>query len=326
MKKFALFGAAGVMGNSVAKALEAAQLQFRVVGRSREKLEKCFKDNPYAEITLWDPDSPLSIRKAAENIHTLIYMVGVDYWKFELHPVLMHKTLEAAIAAGVENIVLIGTVYPYGMPRIPVVTENHPRVPCSFKGEKRKEQEDMLMASHRDGLINATVLRLPDFYGPGVDKSFLHNAIQAGITGKTADMIGPINLPHEFVFVPDVGPVVVKLAQTKAAYGNFWQLAGAGVTTQKEIVEHIELCTGRRLRLRIAGKTLLRILGLFNSFLRELVEMHYLLTHPILMDDSALQELIGPIQKTSYQEGILRCLEDGGFQPQARAKSMQAQE
>jgi hypothetical protein len=38
--------------------------------------------------------------------------------------------------------------------------------------------------------------------------------------------------------------------------------------------------------------------------MRELVEMNYLMTEPVVLDDSALTELIGPIVKTSYEEGI----------------------
>jgi hypothetical protein len=51
-----------------------------------------------------------------------------------------------------------------------------------------------------------------------------------------------------------------------------------------------------------------RVLGLFNPFMRELVEMHYLLTEPVIIDDSALQGLIGPIAKTPYSEGIRQTL------------------
>ena len=42
--------------------------------------------------------------------------------------------------------------------------------------------------------------------------------------------------------------------------------------------------------------------------MRELVEMNYLQTDPVLMDDSALQRLIGPIEKTPYAEGIRQTL------------------
>jgi hypothetical protein len=58
----------------------------------------------------------------------------------------------------------------------------------------------------------------------------------------------------------------------------------------------------------VAGKTMLRLVGLFVPMLRELVEMHYLLTDPVIMDDSALQRLIGPLHKTSYAEGIRQTL------------------
>jgi nucleoside-diphosphate-sugar epimerase len=108
--------------------------------------------------------------------------------------------------------------------------------------------------------------------------------------------------------VPDVGPVVVRLANTPGAYGRVWHFSGASVTTQRAIVNEIEHQSGRRVRLRVAGRTMLRVIGLFNPFMREMVEMHYLLSDPVLMDDGALQQLIGPLRKTSYDEGVRQCL------------------
>jgi hypothetical protein len=58
----------------------------------------------------------------------------------------------------------------------------------------------------------------------------------------------------------------------------------------------------------VANKTMLRIMGLFNPLLREMVEMHYLLTDPVVLDDSALTRLIGPVRKTSYEAGIAQSL------------------
>src|SRR5438045_3991772 len=120
-------------------------------------------------------------------------MGGGDYWRIALHPVLLQKTLDGAIAAGVRHVVLIGTVYPYGRPRRNPVREDHPREPHTFKGRMRREQEDLLMAAHAAGRILATVIRLPDFYGVGAgDKSFLSGAFQAAVDGGTAKLIGPI--------------------------------------------------------------------------------------------------------------------------------------
>ena len=308
MSKIALFGAAGVVGQSIAAAIGAHGQPYRVVGRTEASLRKVFGTDPLAEIVTWNPDSPASVQAAAAGVETLIYLVGVDYTKFQLHPELMRKTLAGAIAAGVKNILLIGTVYPYGRAKSRPVREDHPREPHTFKGRMRKAQEDLLMQAHADGCINATVLRLPDFYGPGVEASLLHGAAKAAVHGGTADMLGPLDLPHEFVFVPDVGPVVAKLVNTPAAFGKIWHFAGVGVTTQRELLSEMERQTGRKLKLRVVGKTMLRLIGSFVPIMREMVEMNYLITEPLIMDDSALQRLIGPLRKTSYAEGIRQTL------------------
>lgn len=307
--KVALFGAAGAIGQSVAAALRGAGMPYRVVGRSRESLEREFGSDPLAEIVVWNPDAPDSVRAACRGVGSLVYLVGVDYWKFALHPQLMEKTLAGALAEGVPRMLLIGTVYPYGRPRATPVREDHPREPHTFKGRMRKEQEDLLLAAGAAGKIQACVLRLPDFYGPGVAKSFLDGAFQAAVKGGTANLLGPIDRPHEFVYVPDVGPVVVKLLATPAAFGHVWHLGGAGVTSQQALVDEIGRQIGHPLKVRAAGKTMVRVIGLFNPMMRELAEMNYLLTEPVILDDSALQKLIGPIAKTPYEEGVRRTLE-----------------
>lgn len=304
MGKVALFGAAGAIGRSIADALRAKGESYRVVGRNRERLAETFGSDPNAETVTWDPADAASVRAAARGVDTLIYLVGVPYNHFELHPVTMRQTLDGAIAEGVKRVVLIGTVYPYGVPVMEKVSEEHPRNPPTYKGKMRKEQEDMLLAAHAAGEIQATVLRLPDFYGPGVESSFLDGMFKAVANGKTADMVGPIDTPHEFVFVPDVGPVVLALAEKPEAYGRWWNLAGAGVTTQRQMAEQAFALVGRKPKLRVVGKLGLRLIGLFQPTMKELVEMHYLQTTPVLMDDSALMGLLGDVHKTSYAEGV----------------------
>jgi hypothetical protein len=58
-----------------------------------------------------------------------------------------------------------------------------------------------------------------------------------------------------------------------------------------------------------AGKTTLRLMGLFNPLMREMVEMNYLQTSPLVLDDSALRGLLGEIKKTPYDEGIRQSVE-----------------
>lgn len=171
MSTIALFGAAGPVGRSIAAALSAEGRAYRVVGRSAASLHQHFGADPLAEIVTWNPDQPVSVQAAASGIDTLIYLVGVPYGQFALHPELMRKTLAGALAAGVNNLLLIGTVYPYGRVTGQPLREDHPRQPHTFKGRMRKQQEDLVMQAHAEGRIQATVLRLADFYGPGVETS-----------------------------------------------------------------------------------------------------------------------------------------------------------
>lgn len=309
MKAFALFGAAGAIGRSIAAALRRRGIAYRVVGRQLPRLQAEFGSDPLAELATWDPDDPGAVRAAADGVETLVYLVGVPYHRFELHPVLIEKTLRGAIEAGVKQFVLIGTVYPYGMPQSARVSEQHPRNPHTFKGRMRKEQEDKLLEAHAAGQIRGTVLRLPDFYGPGVEASLLHGLFVAAAKGGTANMIGPLDRLHEFVYVPDVGPVLLDLVERPQAYGTWWNFAGAGALTQRQIADDVFARAGRPPRIRAAGKMTLRALGLFNPVLRELVEMHYLLTTPLLMDDGALQRLLGQVHKTPYADGIAQTLQ-----------------
>ncbi len=309
MTKVTLLGAAGAIGKSISDALSHQGREYRVIGRNRASLENAFGRDPKAEIVTWNPDDPSSARTALRGSGTIVYLIGVPYDQFRLHPILMRKTLDAAIAEGVEKILLIGTVYPYGPPQTTPVKEDHPREPNTFKGRMRKEQEDALLEADAAGKIRGSVLRLPDFYGPKVEKSFLDGLFNAAAKGGTANMLGPIDNPHEFVFVPDAGPVVSALIDQDAAWGRVWHLAGVGAVTQRDLMERVFKMAGRKPRYRVAGKTMLRVLGLFNPIMRELVEMNYLLTTPILLDDSALRNLLGDIRKTPYDEGLRLSLE-----------------
>jgi len=304
MGKIALFGPSGAAGDSIAAALRQQGRPYRVVGRSASSLQAHFGADPLAEIIGWSPDDPESVRAAATGIDTIVYLVGVPYHQFELHPKLMRATLDGAIVAGVQRIVLIGTVYPYGRARSESISEDHPLEPHTFKGRMRKEQEDMLFEAQAAGKIQATVLRLPDFYGPNVDRSFVHGAFQAALAAKRALLIGPVDRPHQYVFTPDVGPVVTALADEPRAYAQSWHFGGSGAITQREFVRRIYAAAGTPLRTFVVNETMLRVIGLFDKTMNALVEMQYLQTEPVIMDDAALRQLLPGLRATPYDDAI----------------------
>jgi len=307
--RVAIFGAAGATGQAVAAELERRFLPYRVVGRTRAKLEKAFGQHQHAEIFEADLAEMRSAGAAAREIDTIIYSVGLPYPAHSRHPVLMRTTLEAAVAMKVRRLVVISNVYSYVVPRTSRVAETHPRFPVAVKGTYRREQEDLVLDAQKKGQIQAMVLRLPDFYGPYADIGLANPIFRAALAGKTANWIGPVNTPHEFVFIPDVGAPIVDLAGCEECYGDAWNIGGAGAINTLDFITRVYRAAGRSPKYRTAGRGLLKVAGWFNPLMRELPEMLYLQETPVILDDSKLLAKFPQTHKTPYDEGIARTFE-----------------
>lgn len=309
MEKAAIFGAAGTIGPVVAVELNRCGIPFRVVGRSRPKLESVFGKLEHAEIFDADVGDLRSASAAARGIDTIIYAVGLPYPSHHLHPALMRTTVDAALAMNVQCLVLVSSVYGYGAPRTPRVAETHPRLPETRKGQYRKEQEDIVLEAHAKRQLSGLIVRLPDFYGPGAGNSLAHQIFSAALAGRTANWIGPVNTPHEFVFVADTGPVIVDLAECAECYGETWNFGGPGAINTLDFITRVYRAVGRAPKYRAAGRGLLKIMGWFSPLMRELREMIYLQETPVILDDTKLLAKFPQVHKTSYDEGIRETIE-----------------
>ncbi len=246
---------------------------------------------------------------AARGVDTIVYCVGLPYPSHNLHPVLMKTTLEAAAAMNVERIVLISSVYAYGVPRTPRVAEDHPRFPDSRKGTYRREQEDLVLDALKKGKIAGLILRLPDFYGPNAELGYAPLVFQAALAGKTANWIGPLGAKHEFVFIPDTAPVIAELAARDDCFGQAWNYGGPGEISPMDFITRVYRAVGRGPKYRSVGRTMLKMLGWFDATLREVPEMMYLQETPVILDDGKLAATLGALSKTSYDEGIRKTVE-----------------
>jgi nucleoside-diphosphate-sugar epimerase len=307
--KVAIFGAAGAIGQAVADEMERRFLSYRVVGRNRDKLEKAFGKHQHAEIFPADLSDLRSAGAAAREIDTVLYCVGLPYPSHPLHPVLMRTALQAAVTMKVKRLVVVSSVYPYGVPRTVRVAETHPRFPASKKGAYRMEQEDIVLNAHRKGEIQGLIVRLPDFYGPHADLSLANPIFRAALAGKTANWIGPVNTPHEFIFVPDTGAPIVDLMSCAECYGEAWNIGGPGEINTLDFITRVYRAAGRAPKYRVAGRSLLKVLGWFSPLMRELPEMLYLQETPVILDDSKLLAKFPGTHKTPYDEGIAKTLE-----------------
>ena len=219
---------------------------------------------------------------------------------------MMKRLVGAAKGAGVQRLLLVTNVYPYGLPTTARVAEDHPRVPASVKGEWRKQQEDVVLTAHEPGGLRTLSLRLPNFYGPGAALSMADGIVRAAVRGKPAYVLGPIDTPQELVFTPDVGPLIAALLRRDDLFGDAYNFAGPGTTTWRAFTEAIFAAAGTAPKIRAMGPRMLRVAGLFSPMLRELHEMAYLQSTPVLLDDAKLLRALPGVQKTPYAEGVRR--------------------
>ena len=195
------------------------------------------------------------------------------------------------------------------------VSEEHPREPGTVKGRIRRKQEDSVLAAHVPGSFATGVLRVADLYGPIVEASHLWSSFQAASRGGVAQVLAPVDRPHEFVFVPDAAEAIARLLEADAAWegpaGQSWNLGGPGVSSIQALAGEIFAAAGKTVQLKAPNRWRLGYVRAINPYIRELGEMQYLLERPLLLDDEKLAALLGELPKTPYGEGIRRTLAVG---------------
>ena len=302
----AILGAAGTIGKGATPELLKRGYTVRAVGRDRLKLERAFRGSA-ANIVTADVATMDGCIQALQGAESAIYAIGLPYFKtsFALYPPMMKTFLEAARQTGLEKMILVTNVYPYGRPQAARVREDHPRVPCSVKGEYRKQQEDIALAAHRQGELDVVTLRLPDFYSADAELSLAWLMFSAAAAGKKANLLGPVETPHQFFYTPDIGPVIAELLVRPDLFGTGYNVAGDETISIHEFARRVYLEFGmEKPKYFAAGRTVLSLMGLFSPPLRELKEMAYLQETPVILDGSTLRSAIPRLVYMSYDEGI----------------------
>src|SRR5690606_12390079 len=113
---------------------------------------------------------------------------------------------------------------------------------------------------------------------------------------------------REHIFTLDGAKAIVSVALTETAYGQEWNIPAYDTITGEEIIELVREITGYRKKVITIRKAMIQFLGLFNPFMREVVEMFYLMEEPVVLDGSKYEREIGPLPKTPYKEGLKQTL------------------
>ena len=283
-RKIALLGAAGAIGQSIAGCLAPGRPPVSRGGPFvRATGPNCSATIRWPRSYTWNPDDPDRCVLLRMDIDSIVYLVGVNYWQLASSHASDGKDAGRSRGRRRQALVLIGTVYPYGRARTEGYEE--PAGTPYLQGQDAKGKEDLLLEATRPAASRPPYSGYPTSTPASTRASSTPPSWRT--TGGAANL-ADLGTPHEFVFVPDVGSGGRASARHPGGLADrpARHLAGAGVTSQQAMVDEIARQAGRPVKVRAAGKWLLRVFGLFNPFMREMVEMHYLLTEPSDQDDA----------------------------------------
>lgn len=306
-KKALVLGASGGMGYALACELVERGIEVVVFARSKDKLQRLFGDMNGISIVAGDVFDTDQLFEAGKGAEVIFHAVNIPYpqW-YDGLPRLIDNILKSA-EINQAGLVYIDNIYAYGRNPGEKVTEETPKRPHTKKGKLRLQMEQKVMEAHRRG-VPAIIAHFPDFYGPNAENTILNYTLSSLLSNRSPRFVGPLDVKREYIYTPDGAKAVVELAMRESAYGQNWNIPGYGVISGNELIAMARRFTGNRKKVSTVGKTMISFLGLFNPNMREVVEMLYLTEEPVVLSGEKYERLIGPVPKTSYEEGLRKTL------------------
>ncbi|TCP24127.1 nucleoside-diphosphate-sugar epimerase [Scopulibacillus darangshiensis] len=305
MKTAIVLGATGGTGQVIVPELLDRGIEVIAFGRSQNKLKALVEEhdyNPRLSYKLGDIFDYQTIVDAAKDTDVIFQCANVKYQEMEkqLH-LLGESVMKAAEILG-KRIVIVDGIYVYGH-QVAKGNENHPQQPHTKKGKIRVEFGQMIF-SNKWKRAKALIVRLPDYYGPTSQNSYLQPTLEGMAANKISVFIGNLKTPREYVYLPDAAKMIVNIAEKDDSYGENWNIPGAGLISGKEIIRIARHVTGNRKIVIPLTINAIRFTGLFNSFMREIVEIMYLTKEGFVLSGEKYEKRIGPIPVTPFKNGL----------------------
>jgi nucleoside-diphosphate-sugar epimerase len=303
-----ILGSGGAIGIELAKVLPQYTNDIRLVSRNPVSV------NSGDTLLAADLTQAADVDKAVAGSEVVYITVGFAYstqlWR-EVWPALMENVINACKTHGAK-LVFFDNVYMYDPAHIPHMTEETPVAPTSNKGQVRKQIAEMLLNAHAQGEVQGVIARAADFYGPSIQTTSVltETVFKQLAAGKNPQWFASTNYKHAFTYTPDAGKATALLGNTDDAYGQVWHLPTApNPPTGQAWITQIGAAMNKEVTgVQVLPKWLMRALGIFVPFMREIYEMAYQYDRDYVFDSSKFTERFG-VEATPYAQGIAEIIE-----------------
>lgn len=313
-----IVGATGGIGGAVARVLLGRGWTVR--GLSRSPAEAARK--PGGEGIQWvkgDAMSAEDVIAAAKGASILFHGAnppGYRNWQGLALPML-ESTIAAAKASDA-SIVFPGTVYNFGPDAGPLVDEWSPQRPATRKGRIRVAMEQRLRETAEAG-TPVLIVRAGDFFGPYAGNNWFGSGIvKAGRPATRISYPGKPDVGHAWAYLPDLAETIVRLVERTDEFEPFevFHFRGHYFDRGIAMAEGVQAALGRPdMRIRRFPWFSVYLGAPFVEMFRELIEMRYLWTERLELDNRKLVGLLGAEPHTPLVTALQETLRGIGSWP-----------
>jgi nucleoside-diphosphate-sugar epimerase len=304
-----VLGGAGQLGRAAAHAFQVAGWQVASLVRGSSAAGAA----PGTEIIEVDARDTGSVIAAANGADVVLHALNVPYTEWGR---LALPFADTAIAAARENratLVFPSNLYNYraGMPAR--INETDPMRPTSRKGAMRVAVEARMREAAETGL-RMIVLRAGDYFGGEVTGSWFDRVIIKQISAGRLTYPGPLDVLHEWAYLPDLTQTLVRLVEARERLAPFAAFGFAGhAVTGRQFTAAISRACRRDFKIDVMPWRLLKVMGVIVPVFRELSDISYLWLTPHAIDGTRLAEVIGDMPRTPLDQAITASLAALGF-------------
>ena len=303
-----ILGANGIIGTELAKELcNNYTKDIRLVSRNPKKVNDTDTLFP---ADLMDAQQTEAAVKGSEIVYLTVGLPNVTLIAQERWPIIMHNVINACINYQVK-LVFFDNTYMYGKVE-GEIREDNPFRATGQKGKVRSKVSTMLLNAMQHGEITAMICRAPEFYGPRNTKSITNALIFENIKkSKHLLVLLKDTTLRTLIFTPDAGKALAVLGNTPDAYGQTWHMpCDSKRLTSKELVHAASKAYGKRFHYIVLKSWMISLLGNFNPYLKETIEILYRYESDHLFNSDKFMHRFPDFQVTSYHDGIKMIIDD----------------
>ena len=200
---------------------------------------------PGTEVIELDARDTASVIEVARGADVVLNALNVPFTQWATAAVPLAETAIAAARENGATLVFPGTLYGYGTGIPAILDETTPMRPTSRKGEIRVAVEARLRETAEQG-TRVIILRSGDFFGSSSTGSYFDRLVIRDINEGAPIFSGPLDVVHEWAYVPDLCEALRRLVEARAGLEPFAQFGFPGhAATGRVFVSAISRACGR---------------------------------------------------------------------------------